>query len=320
MYDLLYDLAVRKIAIPSDNGLYAAGGPLYRIAQLKNVYAAGKPAEFPGIVPDFDSEIKPILLAGYNYYYVESLVPTKHSSLMDPTLGDPNSAYSANRQFILGYMRPPVGISGPSGKKSMPHILGDDAYNSHADPSVQNLVLTHTQYGMLTNWATGQFVAAGNGPILTTQITPWGLDRAALENCVGGAFYPGIEASWQIRNPALYLEPFRIDPAATSQYYGETGIPIGPGHFSRQMAVPWHADFNDCRAEATNAWWPGQRPDSVFVKATGARIAWARPDTKFAVGGNISAHADMVANWYKFGFVVYDGSVFVEAERNSGIK
>ena len=32
------------------------------------------------------------------------------------------------------------------------------------------------------------------------------LDRAALENCSGGAFFPGIEASWQLRTPAVFIE------------------------------------------------------------------------------------------------------------------
>ena len=32
-------------------------------------------------------------------------------------------------------------------------------------------------------------------------MTPEGLDRAALENSVGGPFYPGIEVSWLVRDP-----------------------------------------------------------------------------------------------------------------------
>jgi len=104
--------------------------------------------------------------------------------------------------------------------------------------------------------------------------------------------------------------------AAQSQYYGETAQ-IGPGHFSRQMATPWHADFNDCRSEATNAWWPGQRPDSVYVPATQQRIDWARPTKKYSSGGK-SSHLDMVNNWYKFGFVVFDGAsqAYIETERS----
>ena len=319
MYDLLYDVAVRQLPIPPASGVYMPGGPLYRMAQLKAAYTPGAGPEFPGIAPDFDSEIAPILRTGYNYFYVETLVPTKHSSLIDPNLGNTDPAYNANRQFIAGYMRPPFGVTGVSGHQTMPHILGDDAYNTHAVDSEYRLALTHTQYGLLANWATGPFIPSGTNPPPTPDITPWGLDKAALENCVGGAFFPGIEASWQIRNPHLFIEPFRIDPNATSQYLGESGVPIAPGHFSRQMAVPWMADFNDCRSEGSNAWWPGQRPDSVYIEATGTRIDWARADKNFAGGSNTSSHLDMVRNWYKFGFVVYNGVDFVEMERNSGI-
>jgi len=323
MYDLLYDMAVRKLPVPANDARYMPGGGLYRIAQLAAAYNAGTGPEFPTMVPDFDSEIKPILQVGYNYFYVEALVPTKHGSLTDPTLGDPNPAYNANRQFILGYMRPPTGVTGAKGKNTMPHILGDDPYNPHAPGATQNLALTHTQFALMWNWAFGNFVAAGTNAPPPPQITPWGLDKAALENCVGGAFFPGIEASWQIRNPKLFVEPFRIDPNAVSQYLDQQGniegTPVAPGHFSRQMAVPWQADFNDCRSESSNAWWPGQRPDSVYVPATQQRIDWARPDNKFAVGGNLSTHLDMINNWYKFGFVVYNGTDFVETERNNGI-
>ena len=324
LYDLLFDMAVRNLPIPANDGTYMPGGGRYRIAQLKSAYKPGAGPEFPGILPDFDSEINPVLQCGYNYFYVESLIPTKHTSLIDPTLGQTNSAYNANRQFILGYMRQPTVVQqAAKGKATMPHILGDDAYNPHAPLASQYLALTHVQYGLMTNWASGNFVAAGTNPPPTATITPWGLDRAALENCVGGAFFPGIEASWQIRNPKLFIEPFRIDPNAVSQYLGPNGqalnTQIGPGNFSQQMAVPWQADFNDCRSESSNAWWPAQRPDNVYVESNQTRIIWARPDNKFAVGGNISAHQDMVNNWWKFGFVVYDGVAFVESERNSGI-
>jgi hypothetical protein len=218
-------------------------------------------------------------------------------------------------------MRPPAGVTGYPGKQSMPALLGDDAYGGtgNTPPSSKYLALTHTQYGLMYNWATGPFIPAGSGQGATPTITPWGLDRAALENCVGGGFFPGIESSWQIRAPGLYLEPFRINPNATSQYYGETGLPIGPGHFSRQMAVPWHADFNDCRNEDNDSWWPGQRPNSVYVEAAQKRIDWARPDKTFHSGGQTSSHIDMVNNWFKFGFVAWDGTAYVETERNSGI-
>jgi hypothetical protein len=54
------------------------------------------------------------------------------------------------------------------------------------------------------------------------------LDRAALENCVGGAFFPGIEAGWLIRNPKLYGGPFRIDPYVRNAK-GQTKVKVSGG-------------------------------------------------------------------------------------------
>ena len=87
------------------------------------------------------------------------------------------------------------------------------------------------------------------------------------------------------------------------------------------MAVPWHADFNDCRNEGDYGWWPSQRPTDVLPSATATqRVEWARPTSnQFSSGRQKSEHADMVECWYKFGFVVGSGDVFVETERASQI-
>ena len=63
--------------------------------------------------------------------------------------------------------------------------------------------------------------------------------KAALEACVGGAFFPGIEVSWKVRDVFRYVEPFRLDPECLS-----------PGDISQQMSLPWQTDFVDCAYEA----------------------------------------------------------------------
>ncbi len=322
MYDLLYDMGVRFLSLPSDSA-FASGGALARMAQLKADFQPNALVEFPNTVPDFAGEIQPILVAAYDYYFVTDLVTHKHFSLIDPNLGNPDPQYDNARASVFSYLRPPVGATSQSGPQTMPRLLGDDPYLGQEPENVRRLCLTRTQFGLMRNWGSGVFVPPAAVPPPPPDITPWGLDRAALENCVGGAFFPGIEASWQIRNPNLYLAPFRIDHNATSQYLGPNGIPegtpIGAGHFSRQMAVPWHADFNDCRHEGDFGWWPGQRPDSVYVAASDTRIDWARGDGKFASGSYKSTHDDMQQVWYKFGFVIQQGDVFVETERDSPI-
>jgi hypothetical protein len=331
MYDLLYDVAVRSLPTPADNGLYAPNGPLARIAALKADYHAGSPYEFPNSVPNFDRDIFPILKAAYEFYWVDALVNQKHESLMDPSLGDPSPSALKARQGVFIYLRPPLGIDQPNGNRTMPHQLGDDPYLGQEPDAIRKLTLTHVQYGLMRRWADGNFQQASNGtppnpPTLPPPaITAQGLDQAALENCVGGAFFPGIEASWQIRNPNLFVEPFRINPKATSQYLDSNGVPegtkIAAGHFSRQMAIPWQADFNDCRNEGDYAWWPSQRPTDAFpYYGAPQRLDWARPDTRYPGDSpSVSSHADMVANWWKYAFLVQQSDQIVETERTPSI-
>ena len=133
----------------------------------------------------------------------------------------------------------------------------------------------------------------------------------------------------QIRHKELFLEPFRISHAAKSTYWGETQT-IRAGHFSRQMAVPWQADFRDCKMERQAqtgiefGWWPGQRPDWVYptkADAVAKKMArWHRPSTPPGIwpagDPETPTHAEMVEHWYKLGFIVKDGPDFVESERN----
>jgi hypothetical protein len=319
-YELLWDLGVRSIPIPQESALYDDGMPLARLRQMQEDFTPGASAELPTTVADFTADIQPILLAGFNYWYVDNLVTQKHNSLIDPSLGDPSAASAKNRQGVLVYLRPPLGIpvnaSATTGNRTMPHLNGDDPYTGSLPDAVRNLALTHTQYALMVNWAKGQFTPPTGPPPPAPAITPHGLDKAVLDACVGGAFFPGIEFGWQMRNPILFSEPFRLNLNATSGYWGEQGVPIGPGHFTRQMAVPWQADFNDCRDEGDYAWWPSQRPTAVLPStAATQRVDWARPTVKFDSGKQVSDHQDMLENWYKFGFVVQEGDLFIETER-----
>jgi hypothetical protein len=173
-------------------------------------------------------------------------------------------------------------------------------------------------------------------------LTPDGLDRAALENASGGAFYPGIEVGWQIREPALYLEPFRIKHGAASKYVGDGATTVGPGYFSRQMALPWLADFLQCKVEKQQVthdewgWWPAQRPDAVYKSpADAASVASMLPWHRATVGtsqdwpadpgeptprpSKMPSYSQMVAAWWKLGVVEPSGAVLVENERASSV-
>lgn len=348
LYDLVFDVGVRGLPIPPLNALYDTGGPLARLKAMKADLQVGAPVELPTYVPDFTTEIYPMLLAAYNYRWTSELVNAKMDSLMDPAMGDPSAASSAARNGLWQYIREPVGALSLPGNRDMPRLRGDDPYQGQSlahymfaqqgpgvskggDPTapsaadiasnIRSLPVLHTQFGMYQKWAAGQFTVS-NTAQPAPAITPHGLDRAALEACIGGAFGPGLEIGWQIRNPALYTEPFRLNPNATSRYLDQNGVPegtpVGPGHFSRQQALPWHGDFNDCRSEGSYGWWPSGRPTAALLNPTDSlnkRVDWARPDSKYPAGNTSSNYYDIQANWWKFGFLEPSQGALVEKER-----
>jgi len=160
------------------------------------------------------------------------------------------------------------------------------------------LTVTRAQYAILEKWKDGNFTAdwPGSPPLPPAGITPEGLTQAALGACVGAAFFPGIEASWFLRDTYSYLEPYRLDPAGR-----------GAGDVTKQMAVPWQADFWKCQEASGYAWWPAQRPDEVFPEGGGGSDLWTREI--------VFDHEDMVDHWHKLGFVVRKGGQLVETQR-----
>src|SRR5207244_9536794 len=125
------------------------------------------------------------------------------------------------------------------------------------------------------------------------------LDRAGVENCVGGPFFPGIEVSWLIRSRALFSEPLRLNIQREPEHEKKPqptkvgALDFRPGFFSQQMALPWQADFYDCRQERKEGppgrteyffmWWTAQRPDNVFLSGGGGkRDRWVREFDKKA--------------------------------------
>jgi L-Lysine epsilon oxidase N-terminal/L-lysine epsilon oxidase C-terminal domain/Iron-containing redox enzyme len=226
----------------------------------------------------------------------------------------------------------------------MPPLSGDGGSRREGEPA-RWLTVTPRQYRRLELWADGAFMApapemregAGSEPPAAPP-TPADLDRAALASCVGGGFYPGIEMSRLIKNPAYYRadsfspgDRYRLDLGNKNLY---------PGALTERMAVPWQADFAECE----NFWWPAQRPDHVVTEQDFER---ARPDQEDPPGPCLDTLAyprqrwargigdrprtssssqpgawmkhDMVDRWKDLGFVVpRDASgypVWVETER-----
>jgi len=180
-----------------------------------------------------------------------------------------------------------------------------------AEEKAPGAALTETQYKRMERWAQGTFDAdwPGAEPVplpldqLSEQDQPQALDRAALDACVGGPFFPGIEASRVMLEETTYdsQHPFRIN----------ANLP--PGALTATMAVPWQADFHDCTIDLGADWWPGQRPNEVR-RGQERHAKWA-PDRQDGW-----KFIDMVEKWSQLGFVVAktvgDKVEYVEDERS----
>ena len=103
----------------------------------------------------------------------------------------------------------------------------------------------------------------------------------------------------------LYSEPGRLSHQQ-----------VVAGQITAQMALPWQADFNDCRDD----WWPSQRPNDVFAAANHVPNLPANWQEGVGGSGGAKNRLDMVKNYWKLGFVVPDGNGnLTEAERDASL-
>jgi hypothetical protein len=169
----------------------------------------------------------------------------------------------------------------------MPLICGDNPITNTLPAKF--LRLTDYQYFVLRQWSLGLFYNEKEEGWADPD--PWNpyagwvndtgrqLDRGVLTNLLGGAFCPGGEVTWIIRNPSIWREPYRIkaDPGFYSfaqspaqananrgnipEYdyaaYGgndlsfDTNFDIGmqPGDLTKYSGIPWQSDFNECSTQ-----------------------------------------------------------------------
>jgi hypothetical protein len=283
MYDVLYDMALRVFNF--DTTIFDKNAN----PQFNKDYK-----------PSFSDEVGPILKRALDYQWVNSQA-SAHVGILDRSgLAVPPTASGADpnkrkRSDIFTAVRDPRNPNANPAVARMPQLHGDNGVGT-------SLTVTVTQYEILRRWASGGFVKGGSGPAVATTVTAKGLDRAALEACAGGAFFPGIEAGWILRNPQVYAEPFRL------MHFDATTAPLGlqPGDVTKRSALPWQADFLQC----SHFWWPAQRPNEVFLD-DGSQLEWDRL---------ITSEVHMVRAWPFLGFVVNvgadDSPNFVERGRD----
>lgn len=251
-------------------------------------------------------------------FFTGSLLENCRRKCIESNTSDPYRSY---RQFLFDLLRAPgeenqfaVGDK-PSSRvynlPLMPLLAGDNPI-SNTLPS-KFLRLTDYQYYVLRQWALGLFYNEKEEGWANPD--PWEpykgwvnrtgreLDRGVLSNLLGGAFCPGGEVTWVIRNSAIYHRPYRVkaDPAYCNfaqtaaqananrgqlpeiDYAGYAGADLSqdnnfdtglqPGDLTKYSACPWQADFNECSTqtidityELWNKIYPGSDGNSVMKR------------------------------------------------------
>lgn len=189
----------------------------------------------------------------------------------------------------------------------MPLLAGDNPI-SNVVPS-KFLRLTDYQLFVLRQWADGLFHdEVAEGWVAPPDAHPFDptagwvnrtardLDRGVLTNLLGGAFCPGGEVGWIIRNPAIWKEPYRLKADPTFYTFQQTAAQasaaaapgtawgyasytsavlsqdsdyaagLQPGDLTKMSSLPWQSDFNECSTQDINVtyeYWNRLDPASV---------------------------------------------------------
>jgi hypothetical protein len=206
------------------------------------------------------------------------------------SLADPSPPQAPLRQQIFERFRDPSYTSMQYG--DLPPYYGDDIEIPATNPRQWQAVLP-LQYAWLEQWANGDFDAdwPESGLSFPTRLEDLplaeqraALDRAALDECLGGPFHPGCEMTWPMRQALLYDAPFRLrrrvaaerdwGPEMTSAIALADDGPLsasGPGDVTRWMAVPWQTDTSSCLSaykrevdDYLPTFWPARVPNDVL--------------------------------------------------------
>jgi len=100
-----------------------------------------------------------------------------------------------------------------------------------------------------------------------------------------------------LRDHYVFTKPFRL-----------SHVTLEAGDITKQMALPWQADFFDCSQDDALAWWPSQRPDEVFIEGSDEMHSWTR--------WHVTDFKLMVEKWHHLGFVIKQGDRDAESQRN----
>lgn len=272
-----------------DTPEYAEARELLERAVHEAVAAAGE-----GASPGMAKELRVAISDHMRKYLSGKLLRDYRRQRVAGITNDPHGEY---RRFLFDALRRPGeenrfrSGSNPDGRMHglplMPLLAGDNPITNTL-PS-KFLRLTELQLFVLRQWAKGSFrneaVEGFPPPDPWLPYAGWAnetgrdLDRGVMTNLLGGSFCPGAEVGWIMRNPAIYLGPYRIkaDPDFSSfrltaaqanawrgyvpevdysayadaelDQYDDFERGMQPGDLTKHMSTPWQSDFNECSTQ-----------------------------------------------------------------------
>lgn len=243
------------------------------------------------------------------------------SDLTDPgyleKLSSPDPKHRPEREALFRWFRqppPPWNDPAPRAELPAPDPVGIPPFYGdgvdYPDTTIYDLAVTPTQYEQLRRWAEGDFETGGK-PASSPQALadlevgeqPAALDRAPLEDCLGGPFHPGIELTWPMRVPSMWRPPqdaggllYRLNILPPDQEpaddYGPYLTPeialgsdgplqaSGPGSLTRWMGVPWQTDeasclsgYNTSNYLSLPSFWAARVPNQVMAMQSYERLS-----------------------------------------------
>ncbi|HEX2296128.1 MAG TPA: LodA/GoxA family CTQ-dependent oxidase [Actinomycetota bacterium] len=269
---------------------------------LENEVRTAVSAACENATPELAKELRVAVSDHLRKYLSGKLLRDYRRQRVEGITVDPHREY---RQFLFDALRKPGeenrfrSAGNPDGRMHglplMPLLCGDNPITNTL-PS-KFLRLTDLQFFTLRQWARGLFrneaVEGLPHPDPWLPYAGWvnatgrDLDRGVISNVLGGAFCPGGEVGWIMRNPAIYLEPYRVkaDPAFSSfrQTAAQANAMKGfvpeadysayvdseldqdddfergmqPGDLTKHMSIPWQSDFNECSTQVIDVTYEG---------------------------------------------------------------
>ena len=235
-------------------------------------------------------------------------------------LSSPDPRHRREREHLFHWFRQPPppwddpsprAVLPPPAPADLPPYYGDGV--DFTDLTIYDLAVTTTQYDWLRRWAAGDFETGSHDAVTPAAVEkledlpvdrqPATLDKAPLEDCLGGPFHPGIELTWPMRVPSLWRSPsesagllYRLHILPPGEEpkddYGThltpeialgPGGPLqasGPGTLTRWLGIPWQTDeasclsgYNSSNYLSLPSFWAARVPNQVLARESYERLS-----------------------------------------------